>query len=80
MSTTSRSRARARTITRQGRDGTTGSGADRYFQQDVKDQMKLAPEGVYGQAPYHGADGCDHPPPRRRLARRHGLCRGGDDP
>jgi IMP dehydrogenase len=28
--------------------------ADRYFQQDVKDQMKLVPEGVEGQVPYRG--------------------------
>ena len=28
--------------------------ADRYFQQDIKDQMKLVPEGIEGQAPYRG--------------------------
>lgn len=28
--------------------------ADRYFQQDIKDQMKLVPEGVEGQVPYKG--------------------------
>ncbi len=28
--------------------------ADRYFQQDTKDQMKLVPEGVEGQVPYRG--------------------------
>ena len=28
--------------------------ADRYFQQDVKDQMKLVPEGIEGQVPYKG--------------------------
>lgn len=28
--------------------------ADRYFQADVKDQMKLVPEGVEGQVPYKG--------------------------
>jgi IMP dehydrogenase len=28
--------------------------ADRYFQQDIKDQMKLVPEGVEGQVPYRG--------------------------
>ena len=28
--------------------------ADRYFQQDVRDQMKLVPEGVEGQVPYKG--------------------------
>ncbi|WP_375403499.1 IMP dehydrogenase [uncultured Sphingomonas sp.] len=28
--------------------------ADRYFQQDVKDQMKLVPEGIEGQVPFKG--------------------------
>ena len=28
--------------------------ADRYFQQDIKDQMKLVPEGIEGQVPYNG--------------------------
>ena len=28
--------------------------ADRYFQQDIKDQMKLVPEGVEGQVPFKG--------------------------
>jgi IMP dehydrogenase len=28
--------------------------ADRYFQQDVRDQMKLVPEGIEGQVPYKG--------------------------
>ncbi|HEV2727693.1 MAG TPA: IMP dehydrogenase, partial [Solirubrobacterales bacterium] len=28
--------------------------ADRYFQQDVKDSLKLVPEGVEGQVPYKG--------------------------
>jgi IMP dehydrogenase len=38
--------------------GAMGQGsADRYFQQDVKDQMKLVPEGVEGQVPYRGAVG-----------------------
>ena len=31
--------------------------ADRYFQQDVRDQMKLVPEGVEGQVPYRGPVG-----------------------
>ena len=31
--------------------------ADRYFQQDVKDQVKLVPEGVEGQVPYRGPVG-----------------------
>src|SRR4051794_4367931 len=29
--------------------------ADRYFQQDIKDTLKLVPEGVEGQVPYTGA-------------------------
>jgi IMP dehydrogenase len=29
--------------------------ADRYFQQEVKDALKLVPEGVEGQVPYKGA-------------------------
>jgi IMP dehydrogenase len=29
--------------------------ADRYFQQDIKDNLKLVPEGVEGQVPYKGA-------------------------
>jgi IMP dehydrogenase len=28
--------------------------ADRYFQQDIKDHLKLVPEGVEGQVPYKG--------------------------
>ena len=28
--------------------------ADRYFQQEIKDSMKLVPEGVEGQVPYRG--------------------------
>jgi IMP dehydrogenase len=28
--------------------------ADRYFQQDIKDQLKLVPEGIEGQVPYTG--------------------------
>jgi IMP dehydrogenase len=28
--------------------------ADRYFQQDIKDQLKLVPEGIEGQVPYMG--------------------------
>jgi IMP dehydrogenase len=38
--------------------GAMGSGsADRYFQQDVKDSMKLVPEGIEGQVPYKGSAG-----------------------
>jgi len=29
--------------------------ADRYFQQDIKDQLKLIPEGIEGQVAYKGA-------------------------
>jgi IMP dehydrogenase len=28
--------------------------ADRYFQQDIKDSLKLVPEGIQGQVPYKG--------------------------
>ena len=28
--------------------------ADRYFQQEVKDTLKLVPEGIEGQVPYKG--------------------------
>ncbi len=31
--------------------------ADRYFQQDVKDSMKLVPEGIEGRVPYKGPVG-----------------------
>lgn len=31
--------------------------ADRYFQEDVKDSLKLVPEGIEGQVPYKGAVG-----------------------
>jgi IMP dehydrogenase len=35
--------------------GAMGAGsADRYFQQDIRDQLKLVPEGVEGQVPYRG--------------------------
>ena len=35
--------------------------ADRYFQQDIKDHLKLVPEGVEGQVPYKGpANGVLH--------------------
>jgi IMP dehydrogenase len=36
--------------------GAMGAGsADRYFQQDVREQMKLVPEGIEGQVPYKGS-------------------------
>ena len=31
--------------------------ADRYFQQEIKDTMKLVPEGIEGQVPYRGPAG-----------------------
>ncbi len=31
--------------------------ADRYFQQEVSDSMKLVPEGIEGQVPYKGPAG-----------------------
>src|SRR5690606_2314312 len=31
--------------------------ADRYFQQEVSDSLKLVPEGIEGQVPYKGAAG-----------------------
>ena len=33
---------------------TARGSADRYFQQDIKDQLKLVPEGIEGQVPYKG--------------------------
>ena len=49
--------------------------ADRYFQQDIKDTLKLVPEGVEGQVPYKGAGVDRAASARRRPARRDGLCR-----
>ena len=49
--------------------------ADRYFQQDIKDQLKLVPEGVEGMVPYKGPVRAGDPPAGRRAARRHGLHR-----
>jgi IMP dehydrogenase len=31
--------------------------ADRYFQQDIRDTLKLVPEGIEGQVPYRGPAG-----------------------
>jgi IMP dehydrogenase len=31
-----------------------GGSADRYFQQEVADNLKLVPEGIEGQVPYKG--------------------------
>ena len=47
--------------------------ADRYFQQDIKDTLKLVPEGVEGQVAYKGAGRDRAAPACRRPARRHGL-------
>ena len=49
--------------------------ADRYFQQDIKDQLKLVPEGIEGMVPYKGPVGPGGAPAGRRPARRHGLHR-----
>ena len=49
--------------------------ADRYFQQDIKDTLKLVPEGIEGQVPYKGAGRDGAASARRRPARGHGLCR-----
>ena len=49
--------------------------ADRYFQQDIKDTLKLVPEGVEGQVGYKGPGRQRAASARRRPARRHGLCR-----
>jgi IMP dehydrogenase len=36
--------------------GAMGAGSsDRYFQADVKNQMKLVPEGIEGKVPYRGS-------------------------
>ena len=53
--------------------------ADRYFQQDIKDPLKLVPEGIEGQVPYKGPVAADPASARRRPARGDGLCRRGDD-
>src|SRR5262249_60298071 len=46
--------------------------ADRYFQQDIKDTLKLVPEAVEGQGPHKGpgANGVDQR--ARGFARRRG--------
>ena len=49
--------------------------ADRYFQQDIKDTLKLVPEGVEGQVPYKGPLSSVLHQLDRRLARLHGLHR-----
>ena len=49
--------------------------ADRYFQQDIKDQMKLVPEGIEGQVPYKGPARDVDPPAGRRDQGGDGLYR-----
>ena len=53
--------------------------ADRYFQQDIKDQLKLVPEGIEGQVPYQGPGARRDPPAGRRGEGGDGLYRRGDD-
>ena len=49
--------------------------ADRYFQAEVRDALKLVPEGIEGQVPYKGpVSGVLHQL-AGGLARRDGLCR-----
>ncbi len=48
--------------------------ADRYFQAEVRDQMKLVPEGIEGQVPYKARlEMCCTSSPA--VSRRDGLCR-----
>ena len=49
--------------------------ADRYFQAEVRDALKLVPEGVEGQVPYKGPVGRRGAPDHRGPARRDGLYR-----
>ncbi len=49
--------------------------ADRYFQQDIKDALKLVPEGVEGQVGYKGPVANVLHQLSRRPARGDGLCR-----
>ena len=53
--------------------------ADRYFQQDIKDQLKLVPEGIEGQVAYKGHAARRDPPAGRRGEGGDGLYRRGDD-
>ena len=48
--------------------------ADRYFQAEVRDTLKLVPEGIEGQVGLQGPGRRRAAPARRRPARRHGLC------
>ena len=49
--------------------------ADRYFQKEVTDQMKLVPEGIEGRVPFKGPVANIIHQLDRRLARGDGLCR-----
>jgi IMP dehydrogenase/GMP reductase len=61
--------------------GAMGSGsADRYFQGDIKDQMKLVPEGIEGQVAYQGPGQGRGPPAGRRDQGGDGLYRRRDHP
>ena len=49
--------------------------ADRYFQQDINDTLKLVPEGIEGQVGYKGPVSHGAASARRWIARCYGLCR-----
>ena len=49
--------------------------ADRYFQAEIRDALKLVPEGVEGQVPYKGPAANVLHQLAGGLARRDGLCR-----
>ena len=49
--------------------------ADRYFQAEVRDTLKLVPEGIEGQVPYKGPVGGVLHQLAGGLQGRHGLCR-----
>jgi hypothetical protein len=55
----------------------TAGSATRYFQGDVREQLKLVPEGIEGRVPYRGPDRADPISARGRAARD--LCRRPDD-
>ena len=63
-------------LSRHGFGGGHGPGsADRYFQKDVADTLKLVPEGIEGQMPYKGPIAPILHQMVGGLAGRHGLCR-----
>ena len=49
--------------------------ADRYFQQEIKDTLKLVPEGIEGRVGYKGPVSARGAPAGRRAAGGHGLYR-----